>query len=247
MLPNEPSTIAGMSTTGGATAAEARIRQLQQLKATLIERSKVRNLPPNRETFRMLLEEELAKAAEAKGMPQKAALPGYISPADTLKQLNKSGATQAFPYQLPVPDATLHSLPNTMQARQQALSGHVAQLSQKYGLDPLLIDSVIKQESGYQPTVKSRSGAIGLMQLMPATAADLGVKDPYDPIQNMEGGIKYLSQQLKRFDGNVALALAAYNAGPNAVAKYNGIPPYKETQHYVRTILKSYLHQKYNH
>jgi soluble lytic murein transglycosylase-like protein len=83
------------------------------------------------------------------------------------------------------------------------------------------------------------------MQLMPSTAAGLGVQNPYDPIQNLEGGIKYLGQQLERFGGNVSLALAAYNAGPNAVSKYGGIPPYGETQRYVRNILKHYLAQKY--
>jgi soluble lytic murein transglycosylase-like protein len=245
MYPTEPQTIAGFSTAGGATAAEARVRQLQQLKAVLMQRSQARNLPPTRETFRLLLEEELAKASDKKGIPQKAVLPGYLSPAETLRQMNKAGATQPYPYNLPAPNPTMHSLPNSLQARQQALSGHVAELSQKYGLDPLLVDAVIRQESGYQPKVVSKAGAIGLMQLMPSTAAGLGVKNPYDPLQNMEGGIKYLSQQLKRFDGNVALALAAYNAGPNAVAKYKGVPPYRETQHYVRTILKNYLKNRY--
>ena len=83
------------------------------------------------------------------------------------------------------------------------------------------------------------------MQLMPKTAEGLGVKDPYDPLQNLEGGVKYLAQQLDRFGGNVSLALAAYNAGPGAVSKYGGIPPYNETQNYVRKIMKNYLSKKY--
>ena len=79
------------------------------------------------------------------------------------------------------------------------------------------------------------------MQLMPATAEGLGVKDPMDPQQNIEGGVKYVKSMLDRFNGNIILALAAYNAGPNAVKKYDGVPPYKETQNYVRNILKNYL------
>ena len=120
----------------------------------------------------------------------------------------------------------------------------ISSLGQKYNLDPLLIHAVINQESGYQPKVVSKSGAMGMMQLMPATAKGLGVTNPYDPLQNMEGGIKYLKLQLERFGGNVALALAAYNAGPNAVSKFGGIPPYQETQQYVRNILTNYLKAK---
>ena len=82
---------------------------------------------------------------------------------------------------------------------------------------------------------------MGLMQLMPATARGLGVKDPYNPVQNIEGGVKYLSNLLKKYNGNVVLALAAYNAGSGAVDKYSGVPPYKETQNYVRSILANYL------
>ena len=82
---------------------------------------------------------------------------------------------------------------------------------------------------------------MGLMQLMPATARGLGVKDPYNPVQNIEGGVKHLSGLLKRYNGNVILALAAYNAGGGAVDKYHGVPPYKETQNYVKSILANYL------
>ena len=116
--------------------------------------------------------------------------------------------------------------------------------SQKNGLDSAFVKAVIKQESGFQPKVTSHCGAMGLMQLMPATANAMGVKDAYDPEQNIAGGTKYLKGLLDRFGGDKSLALAAYNAGPNAVAKYNGIPPYKETQNYVKNIMSMY--QKYS-
>ena len=94
---------------------------------------------------------------------------------------------------------------------------------------------LVRTESGFHPAAKSSKGAIGLAQLMPFTARNLGV-NPHDPKQNLEGGARYLSQQYRRF-GDWRLALAAYNAGPEAVARYRGVPPYKETQHYVKAIL----------
>ena len=117
----------------------------------------------------------------------------------------------------------------------------VKNISAKYGVDEKLVNCVIKQESGFNVKAKSRVGAMGLMQLMPATARGLGVKDPYNPVQNIEGGVKYLSNMLKKYHGNVILALAAYNAGSGAVDKYSGVPPYKETQNYVKSILANYL------
>ena len=116
--------------------------------------------------------------------------------------------------------------------------------SEKNGLDSAFVKAVIKIESGFQPKVTSSCGAMGLMQLMPATANSMGVKDAYDPEQNIAGGTKYLKGLLDRFGGDKSLALAAYNAGPNAVAKYNGIPPYKETQNYVKNIMSMY--QRYS-
>ena len=117
----------------------------------------------------------------------------------------------------------------------------VSQISKKHGVDEKLVQALIKQESGFNPKAKSKAGAMGLMQLMPSTASFLGVKDPYNTVQNVEGGVKYLKSMLDKYNGNVILALAAYNAGPGAVDKYDGVPPYKETQNYVRNILANYL------
>ncbi len=107
--------------------------------------------------------------------------------------------------------------------------------ARKHGVPVDLFTRLIEQESGWNPRAKSRAGAIGLAQLMPATARKLGV-NPRDPRQNLDGGARYLAKQYRKF-GNWKHALAAYNAGPEAVAKYNGVPPYKETRNYVRSIL----------
>lgn len=107
-------------------------------------------------------------------------------------------------------------------------------------LDPDLVHAIIWVESGYNPQAVSRTGATGLMQLMPGTAREVGVRDSFNPHQNVAGGSRYLKAMLDRFNGNLPLALAAYNAGPAAVEKYGGIPPIPETRAYVQNVLRAY-------
>lgn len=114
----------------------------------------------------------------------------------------------------------------------------------KFGVDPNLLQAVIHQESGGNPNAKSVAGAMGLMQLMPETARNLGVTDPFDARQNVFAGTQYLKGLLEQFGGNISLGLAAYNAGSNAVRRFNGIPPYRETQNYVKNILHFYREHK---
>lgn len=116
----------------------------------------------------------------------------------------------------------------------------IFETAEREGLDPRFVHAVIWQESKYRQSAVSHAGAQGLMQLMPATAKRFGCEDPNDPQKNIEAGTKYLHWLLKRFSGNVELALAGYNAGEGAVDKYNGIPPYNETRNYVKIISQRY-------
>ena len=128
--------------------------------------------------------------------------------------------------------------PPSVLTERQMIEESVQKAAAKYSLTPGLIRAVIRAESNFQVDAVSRAGAKGLMQLMPATAKELGVTDVFDIKQNIDGGAKYLRRMLDRFDGNIRKALAAYNAGPGTVIKYNGRVPYPETRQYVKRVLR---------
>ena len=127
-----------------------------------------------------------------------------------------------------------------IQAKPKNVDEIISAVSKKYNVDENFIRAIIKQESGFNPNATSKKGAMGLMQLMPKTAKGLGVADAYNPEQNVEGGVKYIKSLIDKYDGDKKIALAAYNAGPTAVNRYGGIPPYKETQNYVNKIMSMY-------
>ena len=141
-------------------------------------------------------------------------------------------------------DKKIENVKNEKPVAKEEIDKLIEEYSAKNNLDGDFVKSVVRHESGFNANATSKCGAMGLMQLMPATAESLGVTNAYDAEQNIAGGTKYLKGLMDRFDNNKELALAAYNAGPNAVKKYSGIPPYKETQNYVKNIMKTYDNYK---
>jgi soluble lytic murein transglycosylase-like protein len=174
-------------------------------------------------------------------------VPGVLQ-AGTFRHVDEAGVVH---YTNVPPDARYQQIPEAVEPPKSAgpspaspalarFADHIRTTAARYGVDHRLVEAVIVVESGGNPRAVSPKGATGLMQLMPQRAALLGVRNAFDPYQNLEGGIRHLRDLLERFDGNVALALAAYNAGEEAVRWYRGIPPYRETQHYVRRIRALY-------
>lgn len=154
---------------------------------------------------------------------------------EALQRANQEG------FQTPSSDfGSLHSVSGAYVLPPERIDALVSQNAQAWSVDPALVKAIIANESGFNANATSPVGAQGLMQLMPGTAAGLGVKDSYDPGQNVYGGTRYIKGLLERFKGDVKLAVAAYNAGPGAVEKYGGVPPYRETQNYVAAVLDSY-------
>lgn len=142
--------------------------------------------------------------------------------------------------QVPVAEPEAKTVPvasGSAQLRETVYSELISATAQTHGVDPILVQALIQVESNYQPRARSSKGAMGLMQLMPSVAREYKVRNAYDPKSNIDAGIRKLKSLLEKWGGDVALALAAYNAGDGAVAKFNGVPPYRETQNYVSRIL----------
>lgn len=138
-----------------------------------------------------------------------------------------------------IPDSTISTSKSSNSEHPSSFADIIKKASQEYGVDSNVIEAVIKQESSFNPNAVSSCGAQGLMQLMPSTAKSLGVNNPFNAEENIMAGTSYLKQKLDEFNGDLHLALAAYNAGSGAVHKYGGVPPYKETRAYVDRIVKS--------
>jgi soluble lytic murein transglycosylase-like protein len=186
----------------------------------------------------MSIEVAMSRIAQLQAMVS-AAAGGGAPPQSTTTSFSTALASATAPaasatLATPVPTATAATA-STLPAGTPYAS-EITAAAQANGLDPALLAGLIKQESGFNPTAGSPAGARGLAQLMPGTAAGLGVTNVLDPVQSISGGAKYLKQQLDAFGGDVAKALAAYNAGPGAVQRFGGIPPYAETQNYVRAV-----------
>jgi soluble lytic murein transglycosylase-like protein len=238
-----PIAAAGSSgASSSALAAAERVQQLQALVAQVERRAPATgSVGKTGSTFAATLDSAQAgdsptgspvgayntAASYPTGTPSTSAASYPISTSYTTAASSPAGIS--YPTGTPSPTAGLDA--------GAAYAPLIEQAAARYGLDPSVLHGLIQQESGFDPSARSGAGALGLTQLMPSTAASLGVAEPLDPAQSIEGGARYLSQLLNQFAGNTADALAAYNAGPGAVQQYGGVPPYPETQQYVAKVL----------
>jgi soluble lytic murein transglycosylase-like protein len=183
----------------------------------------------------MSVDAVVARVAELQSLIGMSAPAPTPAPTAFASQLASATAATAAPAST-TPSAGLMSVGASELPGDVPFGAEITAAAKKHGIDPALLAGLVKQESGFNPNAGSPAGARGLTQLMPGTAAGLGVSNVLDPIQSLDGGAKYLRQQLDAFGGDVTRALAAYNAGPGAVQRHGGVPPYAETQNYVRIV-----------
>ncbi len=215
-----------------AEAAQARLLQLESAQRSTVARLADLRVAAAHELAVLRTQDALAAAANARADAAVAAASGVVQQLVAVR----NGL-----------EAQIHKLLAELASGKVSwphILNDIHILASQYGIDPLLVEAVVLQESGGNVHAKSTAGAIGLMQLMPGTAAALGVQNAYNPVQNLRGGITFLLEMLHQFHGNVKLALAAYNAGPYAVKAYGGIPPYQQTQNYVRDVLSIYQRER---
>ncbi len=160
--------------------------------------------------------------------------PGKLDPENGRQRDSLSAQPKRPPQRLPI-------YPTAEQANREKIEEMIREVSARYNVDPALVRAVIQTESNWNSSAVSRKGALGLMQLVPGTAQQLGVNNAFDPKQNLDGGVRYLHMLLERYNGDLDKALAAYNAGPGAVDRAGGIPQYRETREYVQKVTDSYF------
>jgi len=170
---------------------------------------------------------------------------GYIEiPSNQIDHFERDTAQAEAPASPPVQAGRFPNSPHQETLTAEGLNQIVSSAGERHQIDPDFIRSVIKAESGFHQNAISSKGALGLMQLMPGTASELGVSNPFNPNSNVEGGTKYLRDLLEKYNFDVNKALAAYNAGPKRVDQYHGVPPYNETQAYISRIIRDFNRQK---
>ena len=214
---------------GGPADAALAGQRVQQLQA-MIAQAQQGTAATAPGSFAAALDAANSSTPAADGLPLAGAASATL-PGAALTASSPAPATSAFGA---IPTLPTSSTATSPPGQYDSL---VQQAAARYGLDPAVLHGLIEQESGFDPNAHSSAGAEGLTQLMPGTASSLGVSNPLDPAQSIDGGARYLSGLLKQFGGNTQDALAAYNAGPGAVQRYGGIPPYAETQNYVTKVL----------
>ena len=209
----------------------ASVNAVMQRIADIEEKVGMQHKPHGGVGFQETLASEMAKGKTPSGSAASGEVTGPSSvPVGAMAGSQSAGRTPV----VTTPSVSAERLPSD-----SAYLDTIQRVAQKYGVDPKLVSAVAEVESGFNPNAVSSAGAVGIMQLMPETAASLGV-NPYDAQQNIEGGTRYLRQLMDAFPGDLRRAVAAYNAGPQTVREYGGVPPYGETQAYVDSVLDLY-------